>query len=291
MTESTIPEPKAEPEASDTSNPMATPEDEQKHPQPSAKKTVLVTGATSGLGAEFARQLGGAGYQLIVTGQNEERLAQTKTDVGAILAVSSDLTAPDGVASLLRQIEEAGLQIDLLVNNAGFTVYGPFAEESVESQLNLVRVNVLALTELTRMVLPQMIERGDGRILNVASSAAYLPGPLMSVYYASKAYVLSFSEGLSEELVGTGVTVTALAPGPVRTNFQERGEMGSARLFSSPFVAVSDPTSVVAAAIEGMQHGKRVVIPGRGTRAMVLATRLLPRSVLARGAKWMHGQR
>lgn len=259
--------------------------------RPSMAKTALITGATSGMGSDFARQLVDRGFEVIVTGRDEQRLAQIELETGAVLAVQADLAEHDGVSYLMNQIADAGLTVDVLINNAGFTVYGAFAEASAEAQLGLVRVNVLALTELTRSVLPAMIERGDGRILNVASSAAYLPGPFMTTYYASKAYVLSFSEGLAEALAGSGVTVTALTPGPVKTQFQSRGKMGSARLFSAAYVPVSEPATVSAAGIDGMLEGRRVVAPGLGIRAIILTTRLLPRRLLGRAARWMHEQR
>ncbi len=250
--------------------------------------TALVTGASSGMGAEFARQLAADGWSLVVTGQNPDRVAAIEQEVGATLAVRVDLSEPGGAASLMRQIDDAGLEIDLLVNNAGLTSFGAFASRDLDTQLDMIRVNVLALTELTGLLLPGMVARRSGAILNVASSAAYAPGPLQSVYYATKAYVLSFSEGLAEELKGTGVTVTALTPGPVRTRFEERGEMTRNRMFNSRFVQVADPAAVARAGLEGVRKGKRTVAPDLSTRLSIVSTRFLPRTVLARLVGWLH---
>jgi short-subunit dehydrogenase len=170
------------------------------------------------------------------------------------------------------------IQVGILVNNAGFGGLAPFAGQSADEQLAMVQVNIASLTALTRLFLPAMLERGRGRILNVSSTAAFQPGPYMAVYYATKAYVQSLSEALAEELRGTGVTVTALAPGPTATAFHE-----VARILSTPLIAgrpLPDSMSVARAGYEGMRRGQRVVIPGLLNRLAAQGHRLLPRRVL-----------
>ena len=194
---------------------------------PLSRGTAVVTGASSGIGLEIARLLAADGYDLLLVASAEKKLLEVATRFShefgkTVAALAVDLARPDGARSLLDEIERRGLAVEVLVNNAGFGVYGPFAGADLAHTLEMIQVNVASLTELTRGVLPGMTARQSGRILNVASTAAFQPGPLMAVYYATKAYVLSFSEALANELSGTGVTVTALCPGPTRTAFQER---------------------------------------------------------------------
>ena len=183
----------------------------------------------------------------------------------------------------MRALEEGGLSVDVLVNDAGFGVYGPFAETAIGKELEMIQVNVMALTHLTKLLLAGMRARRAGRILNVASTAAFQPGPLMAVYYASKAYVLSFTEALANELAGSGVTVTALCPGPTITEFQKHAGVAQTRLFRS--MLVMNASEVARAGYEGMLRGKRLVIPGVGNRLLVQALRVSPRSFVTAAAR------
>jgi short-subunit dehydrogenase len=167
----------------------------------------------------------------------------------------------------------------VLINNAGFANYGKFAELSEERLLEELQVDVVALTQLTRLYLPAMLERKDGKILNVASTAGFLPGPNMAVYYAGKAYVISFSEALAEELRGTGVTVTVLCPGATATGFQARASANETMLFRLP---MANAASVAKAGIDGMMRGKPVVVPGITNKLVMLAPKLVPRRLLVR---------
>ena len=195
--------------------------------------TALVTGASSGIGLELARLFAHDGYDLILVARSVEKLDRLGAELSArhgirARTVGADLGSPDAPGAIAETLKQAAVRIDVLVNNAGYGVHGPFAKTELQTELDLLRVNVVALTHLTKLLLPTMLARRAGRILNVASTAGFQPGPLMAVYSASKAYVLSFSEALAEELAGTGVTVTTLCPGPVLTGFQARAGLDGA---------------------------------------------------------------
>ncbi|MDT8435252.1 MAG: SDR family oxidoreductase, partial [Gemmatimonadota bacterium] len=205
------------------------------------RRGALVTGASAGIGRELAQRLAAAGWPVALTARRRERLEGLAADIETrhgvrALPVAADLEDPEGPARIEAALAAEGFEVDFLVNNAGFGTWGPFAERPLAAQTGMIRVNVLAPTELTRRLLPAMRDRGAGRILNVASTAAFQPGPWMAVYFASKAYVLHFSEALREELRRTGVTVTVLCPGPTRTEFQERADMERTRVGRNPFL-------------------------------------------------------
>jgi short-subunit dehydrogenase len=202
--------------------------------------------------------------------------------------VAADLSEPGAADGVARALAERRLTIDILVNNAGFGTLGAFVQGNPQEQLRMLQVNVVALTELTRRLLPGMIERRTGRILNVASTAAFQPGPFMAVYYASKAYVLSLSEALSEETSGTGVTVTCLCPGPTRTGFQERAHIENTRLLD--VISVMSAADVARAGYEGMMAGRPLVIPGLMNKVGVQSLRLAPRRLTARLVKALHAE-
>jgi short-subunit dehydrogenase len=246
----------------------------------------LVTGASGGIGLELARLFAGDGHDLVLVARGGERLASVARDFEdrfrvQVRTIPRDLSNPIAPLSVY---DECG-EVDFLVNNAGFGHRGPFAEEDPVMLSEMLQVNVAALTQLTRMFLPAMVERGSGRILNVASLAAYQPGPLMTVYAASKAYVLSFSEGIRQELAGTGVTVTALCPGPTRTAFA--GRAGVARSGVNE-AAEMDALEVARLGYAGMMEGRSVVVPGKMNRLGALGSRLVPRSLAAGIARRIH---
>lgn len=254
----------------------------------------LVTGASAGIGEELAKRFAADGYDLVLVARDRARLERVGEALKAqhgirYHAIAADLTDPAAPEQVFHAVRKAGVQVEALVNNAGFGLYGSFVRTDahgdateMKRELEMIQVNVTALTHLTKRFLPEMVERGRGRVLNVASTAAFQPGPLMAVYYASKAYVLSFGEALSVELRGTGVTVTTLCPGPTRTEFQKTASMEDSRLFSTPMVMTAE--EVAAAGYRAMQRGKPLVIPGAINGLMAQATRLVPRSLAARMA-------
>src|SRR4028118_836546 len=201
------------------------------------KGTALVTGASGGIGLELARVFAQNGYDLVITARSKERLHALSNELQAKHQVSvrvlvADLAEPKAPQQIFDELQRDGVTVDVLVNNAGFAAYGPFLQTALDAELQLLQVNVTALTHLTKLFLPQMLQRQRGKILNVASTAAFQPGPLMAVYYASKAYVLSFSQAVGEELRGSGVSVSCLCPGPTTSGFQERAAMQKSRLVS-----------------------------------------------------------
>jgi uncharacterized protein len=253
-------------------------------------RTALITGASSGFGLEFARLFARDGYNLVLVARSEGKL----NDLAATLrqrhgirvtVLPKDLTESAAAAEIGAELDQQGIQVDALVNNAGFATYGPFAEITPDADMDLVRVNILALTALTKRFLPGMVARRRGQILNVASTAAFQPGPLMAAYYASKAYVLFLSEGIAEEVRGTGVTITALCPGPSRTGFQDRAAMQESKLVNGR--SIMDAATVARIGYQAMQKGQTVVIPGLMNRLMAQAPRFTPRAMTARIVKGM----
>lgn len=250
--------------------------------------TTLVTGASSGIGRELARLAAKDRRDVVLVARRRERLealADELTNRYGVAAeiLSADLSLPDSPARVFAQAQERRGPIEVLVNDAGLGAHGLFWKTPLEKELDTIRVNVLALTHLTKLVVPGMIERGRGIVLNMASTAAFQPGPLMAVYYATKAYVLSFTEALAEELDGTGVTATALCPGPTPTEFQEKTGMGDVPMFRGPLVV--DAATVARAGWEGAKKGKRVVIPGAANRILALGARLSPRKLSTKIAR------
>ena len=253
---------------------------------PSTKpRTALVTGATSGIGHELAALLAADRVNLVLVARGAADLdrvaAKFRLQHGvAVETMPLDLAVAGAADAIAARLTALDLTIDTLVNNAGFAGYGPFADSELAHEVAMIQVNVVALTHLTKLVLPGMLVRRHGHILNVASTAAFMPGPLMAVYYASKAYVLSFSEALAEEVRGSGVSVTALCPGPTATGFQKRAAMEESKLVSGR--KIMDAATVARVGYAGMLAGKRVVVPGGRDRLLVQATRFLPGGVLAR---------
>ncbi|OLV15642.1 SDR family NAD(P)-dependent oxidoreductase [Deinococcus marmoris] len=250
--------------------------------------TALITGASSGIGKAIARQLAAHGANLILVARNERKLqalAEDLTRQYGIRAqvIATDLSHPDAGKLLQDELAVRGLHVDLLVNNAGFGGFSEFARQDQAEIGEMIAVNVTALTDLTRRFLPTMLERGRGRVLNVASTAGFIPGPLMAVYYATKAYVLSFSEAVNEELRGSGLSVTALCPGPVDTGFQDAATLNESKLMTGVTrLAMLDVETVARIGVEAMLRGQGVAVAGLANKVQVSAFRLLPRAAAAR---------
>ncbi len=234
----------------------------------------LITGASAGLGAEFARQLAQRGQRLVLAARRKDRLEALADEVGNARAVGVDLAEPGAAVKLVADIEATGERIGLLVNNAGFGLRGAFAELGAERQREMIDLNVGALTDLCRAVAPGMIERRAGAILNVASTAAFQPGPYMAVYFATKAYVLSFSEALHEELKPHGISVTALCPGPTRTEFGAVAGFGDRGSFDQ---LAMDAPAVVRAGLEALARNRALAVPGWINKVGASSTRFVPR--------------
>ena len=243
-----------------------------------ARPVTLVTGASAGLGAEFARQCARRGDELVLVARRRDRLEALASEIGGAHVIAADLASPGAAARLLGEVEGQGLTVDTLINNAGFGVTGRFADRPLDRQREMIDLNVAALVELTHLVLPKMRERRNGGILNVASTAAFQPGPAFAVYFASKAFVLSFSEALHQELKRSGIRVSALCPGPTRTEFGEVAGVTSARF--DRFAA--DAASVVAAGLRGLDRNKAVVVPGLTNKITSQSSRIIPRAAMRR---------
>ena len=239
----------------------------------------LITGASAGLGVDFARQLAASGQRLVLAARRKNRLDQLAAELGNARAVAADLSEAGAAEQLMADLAAHGEHVELLVNNAGFGLTGRFANLDAKRQRQMIDLNCGALVELAHAVLPGMIGRKSGAILNVASTAAFQPGPGMAVYFATKAFVLSFSEALHEEVKGQGVKVSALCPGPTATEFGEIAGFGPSNA-SSKLAAASGP--VVGAGLEGLERNQAVVIPGAINKATAQAHRFLPRAVVRR---------
>ena len=253
------------------------------------RPVALITGASSGIGTELARECARGGHDLILAARTAPRLRSLAAELAAAHGVQChdlpvDLAQPGAAATVAARLEEAGLAVDLLVNNAGFGLWGPFHEQDLGRIGEMIQLNVVALTEITRLLLPGMIARRRGRILNVASTAAFAPGPLMAVYYATKAYVLSFSEAVANEARAHGIGVTALCPGPTRTQFAATASMQGSHLFRGP--NIMDPAEVARAGYAGLMAGRTVVIPGVMNKALIQSIRVSPRRVVTGITRW-----
>jgi hypothetical protein len=241
----------------------------------------LVTGASAGIGEALARRIAGDGYDLVLVARRKDRLEALAADLPVTAhPVALDLGERDAGKTLADEIAALGRGVDVLVNNAGFGHTGAFAQSDAARQTGMVDLNVRALVDLSHRVLPGMIERGTGGILNVASTAAFQPGPMMAVYYASKSFVLSFSEALSEEVRGSGVTICALCPGPTRSEFGAVSGLDRVPLFAR--ASKASAADVADAGWTGFRDGRRVVIPGVQNKLSAVGAPLLPRPLLLR---------
>jgi hypothetical protein len=241
------------------------------------RSVALITGASAGLGVEFARQLSKRGHRLVLAARRKDRLDALARELGNARAVAIDLSKANAAAKLMADLEAACEQVEILVNNAGFGLIGRFAELDPKRERQMIDLNVGALTDLCRAVAPGMIERKSGAILNVASTAAFQPGPKMAVYFATKAFVLSFTEALHEELKPNGIKVSCLCPGPTRTEFGDVAGFGGNGAFDKVAMEAGE---VVEAGLNGMDRNRAVVVPGWVNKIGAASTRFAPRSVV-----------
>jgi short-subunit dehydrogenase len=241
------------------------------------KKVALVTGASAGLGVEFARQLSKRGHRLVLAARRKERLEELAKELGKARAVAIDLSKTNAATKLMADLAANDEEVELLVNNAGFGLIGRFATADAKRLRQMIDLNVGTLADLCRAVAPGMIERKSGGIVNVASTAAFQPGPNMAVYFATKAFVLSFTEAMHEELKPHGIHVTCLCPGPTRTEFGDVAGFGGNGMFDR--VAMESP-DVVTAGLEGLDKNKAVVVPGLLNKISANSGRFAPRSVV-----------
>ena len=247
------------------------------------RSTALVTGASRGIGRELARQLAADGCNLVLVGRDSAGLYELAQELGTqhgvtVRCEAIDLSVPSAVETLWSRIASASIDVDILVNNAGSGFYGNVHDQDPAALERMLQLNVVTLAALTRLALPGMMSRRRGRILNMGSLVGYQPaGPRMAAYYASKAFVESFSRGLAAELEESGVTVTTLSPGPTESSFEERS--GAVRSNIYHYLPKADPSRVARAGIEGMKAGAASVVPGLLTKLLAFAGRLSPRSI------------
>lgn len=244
-------------------------------------KTALITGASGGIGLALAHLLAAEGYDLVIVARSEEKLRQLAHEMQSkhgikVSVMARDLAKPQSAREVYDALQETGTHVDILVNNAGFATYGLFHETALQEELDMIQLNIATLTEMTHLFLPPMIARGEGRILNIASTAAFQPGPLMAVYYASKAYVLYFSEAIANEVQDTGVTVTTLCPGPTESGFQARANMEDSKLVQSGLMSSAE---VARRGYEALMKGKTVEVPGLGNKLGAMFPRFAPRKL------------
>ena len=254
-------------------------------------ETALITGASSGIGAELARLFARDGSSLVLVARTEERLEALAAELRAAHGVEvrvapSDLARAGAPRELYERLARDGVQVDVLVNNAGYGMRGPFAELDEAGQMEMIQLNASTPTHLIRLFLPGMLERRRGAVLNVASAAAFQPGPWMAVYYASKAYLLSLSEAIAEEVAGRGVSVSCLAPGPTDTPFAPEARMGESRLFR--IAGTMSARAVAEAGYRGMRRGAAVVVPGARTQIIPVGAHLFPRAVMRKLAGFLN---
>jgi uncharacterized protein len=256
-----------------------------------SRPVALVTGASSGIGADLARELARDGYDLVVTGRRvapmETLAEELKAHGASTIVIAADLSQAGAAARLMEEIDSQRLTIDVLINNAGLGAHGRFDLADLVRIDEMLQVNIVALTELTRLLLPGMIARRSGRVMLVASTASFQPGPQMAVYCASKAFVLSFGEAIAYELRGTGVTVTTLCPGATVTNFSKVADIESLPLFKSSLTPVMSSAEVARIGYRGLKAGRRVVVTGLLNKILALTGRLSPRAVTLRIASSM----
>ncbi len=244
----------------------------------------LITGGSSGIGAALADVFAEHGHDVILVARTRERLESKARAIEQrfnvqVTCIAEDLTHPDGARRVHEAVEASKLDVHYLVNNAGSGLYGKFVSTDLDAELRMIQLNVTSVVDLTKRFLPAMVKRGSGRFLNVASTAAFVPGPWMSVYCATKAFLLSFSEAIDYELKPNGITVTTLCPGPTESDFKARAGSQRSRLFEA---FVMDAPRVARVGYDGMMRGKPVAIPGVRNKLVPVVARAVPRTMIAK---------
>ena len=255
--------------------------------QKSKLMTVLITGATSGIGYELSKIFAQNGYNLVLVARNTQRLEHIAKDFKSeynvkVEIISKDLSLTMSPEEIFDELQVKSIHIDILVNNAGFNEYGPFFKTDIKKELQMIQVNIVSLVHLTKLFLPDMLKYKYGKILNVGSTGSFTPGPLNAVYCATKAYVLSFSDAIAEELEGTDVTVTTLCPGPTKTEFAQRARIEDTKLFSG---SIMDPGKVAEIGYKALMERRRIAIAGIANRFGVFSLRFIPRNALTKIVK------
>ncbi len=256
------------------------------------KETALITGASGGIGEEMARELARRGFSLVLVARSRDKLEALASELSSatvsVKVIAMDLEKPNAALDLVEELSKQSIQVDLLVNNAGFGDTGLFAESDLSKYLSMIQLNVAALTELCHYLLKPMIARKRGRILNVASTAGFIPGPFMSVYHATKNYVLAFSEGLREELSGSGVSVTVLCPGPMVSGFQQAANLDLEQIRKNPLI--TDVKYVAQQGINAVLANKAMVIPGTLNQLQTFIIRFSPRVLVPKVVRKVYGK-
>lgn len=247
-------------------------------------KYSLITGASSGIGYELASIMAKNGHSLILVARSNDKLSTLKTEIEKnykvqVEVICVDLSLPNSAQKLFQTVQEKKLKVDCLINNAGVGDYGPFINADLTRLQSMIQLNITTLTNLTKLFLPQMIENKFGQIMNVASTASFQPGPLMAVYYATKAYVLSFSEALHEELRTTGVTITALCPGPTESGFQEAAQINN-KIALLNQMKIPTSKEVAEYGYQAMMRGQVVAVQGFANKIASTSVRFFPRSIV-----------
>ena len=247
-------------------------------------KTVLITGASSGIGYEFAKIYAKKGYNLVITARRKNNLERIKQELESfdtaicVDIIVLDLSKQNSAKELYEVVKQRGILIDTLINNAGFGVYGNFIETDIEKEIDMIELNIKSLVVLTKLFLKDMVSRNNGTIINVASTAAFQPGPLMSVYYASKSFVLSFTEAIRNEVRDTNVNISVLCPGPTDTEFEKSASLEESSLFTK--LKVMKPEKVAIIGYRGINRNKSVIIPGILNNILITFNKIIPRALV-----------
>ncbi len=254
-----------------------------------SSQTVLITGASGGIGYELAKLFARDHHNLVLVARSADKLAQVSTELQAqgvtVKTIALDLAAAPAPKFLFDQLQSGGVSVDILINNAGYGAFGDFAHMPEEEIIGQINLNITALTQLTRLFLPSMVQRRSGRIMNVASTAGFQPGPLMAVYYATKAYVISFSEAIANELRNTGVTVTCFCPGATHTGFANRAGTEKSRLFKQ--LGAMSAEKVALDGFRAVMEGRTLAISGVHNWLVAESTRFAPRKMVTAVSRWV----
>ncbi len=259
-------------------------------------KTVLITGATQGIGYELSKLFARDEYNLILVARNEQRLNEIRKDFTTkysveVRVIAKDLSRPDSAQEIFEQLKLENIIVNILINNAGFGHLGKFSETDWDIEQRMIQLNITTLTQMTKLFLPDMLALNQGAIMNVASTAAFMPGPLMAVYYATKAFVFSFSQALANELKGTNITINTLCPGATETEFARVAEMDNSKLFSSSLMSIMDAETVARMGYKDLMNKKNLTITGAMNKMIVQSLRFSPRKTVMSLTRWLMDKR